>query len=367
MQKTSAENESIVVVSWQKSVVCSTRADRTKSCANRQGTRVMPSATPTAHAILHLVLCTVPPPFVYYYPSLVSLTMAAPFHRCAGCLGEFSSSGYERHLRTTTKPACAALRSRSQVYESSDEDIADVPPDGSDPLPFEGDALGHYDDDYWDQYIEYQGPDDEDDDPVAEPMDQDDPADLDEDDEDADEGLHFATDETDDEDRMLDEEEVQNLAAEHEWEPPIPAEEDDFPPAASEDSDLADAGRSGPDRREQRRAHEHLRTTTHIVAFPGGSAGSPIHIRLEGSSYNAYCNALESPSSPNPFAPFRSQIDWEVAKWAKTRGPGSTAVTELLQIEGVSCITVTAISTTHTHSYIACIIAWALIQEHARA
>ena len=33
--------------------------------------------------------------------------------------------------------------------------------------------------------------------------------------------------------------------------------------------------------------------------------------------------------------PFRSQCDWEVARWAKMRGPSSTAVTELLAIPGV--------------------------------
>ena len=40
--------------------------------------------------------------------------------------------------------------------------------------------------------------------------------------------------------------------------------------------------------------------------------------------------------TPNPFAPFRSWLNWEITKWAKMCGPGSTAVTKLLQIEGVS-------------------------------
>ncbi|KAH9069502.1 hypothetical protein EDB83DRAFT_2184842, partial [Lactarius deliciosus] len=33
--------------------------------------------------------------------------------------------------------------------------------------------------------------------------------------------------------------------------------------------------------------------------------------------------------------PFQSQRDWDFARWAKTRGPSSTAVTELLTIDGV--------------------------------
>ncbi|KAJ4471753.1 hypothetical protein C8J55DRAFT_375236, partial [Lentinula edodes] len=37
----------------------------------------------------------------------------------------------------------------------------------------------------------------------------------------------------------------------------------------------------------------------------------------------------------NPWAPFQSRIDWEVARWAKMRGPSSTAFSELLEIDGV--------------------------------
>ena len=38
----------------------------------------------------------------------------------------------------------------------------------------------------------------------------------------------------------------------------------------------------------------------------------------------------------NIWAPFQSQCDWVFAQWAKNRGPGSMAVTELLAIDGVS-------------------------------
>lgn len=38
----------------------------------------------------------------------------------------------------------------------------------------------------------------------------------------------------------------------------------------------------------------------------------------------------------NPWAPFTSSIDWRLAKWAKLRGSGSTAFSELLALEGVS-------------------------------
>lgn len=39
----------------------------------------------------------------------------------------------------------------------------------------------------------------------------------------------------------------------------------------------------------------------------------------------------------NMYAPFSCKIDWEIAKWAKLRGPSSTAFTDLMKIEGVSC------------------------------
>ena len=42
---------------------------------------------------------------------------------------------------------------------------------------------------------------------------------------------------------------------------------------------------------------------------------------------------LDNPD--NPFSPFSSKIDWEIAHWAKTRGPSSTSFTELMSIEGV--------------------------------
>lgn len=37
----------------------------------------------------------------------------------------------------------------------------------------------------------------------------------------------------------------------------------------------------------------------------------------------------------NVWAPFESEVDWKVAKWAKLRGSSSTAFSELLGIDGV--------------------------------
>ncbi|THU87442.1 hypothetical protein K435DRAFT_681657 [Dendrothele bispora CBS 962.96] len=41
-------------------------------------------------------------------------------------------------------------------------------------------------------------------------------------------------------------------------------------------------------------------------------------------------------SEQNIWAPFASRMDWEVARWAKMRGTGSTAFSELLEIDGVN-------------------------------
>jgi hypothetical protein len=45
--------------------------------------------------------------------------------------------------------------------------------------------------------------------------------------------------------------------------------------------------------------------------------------------------AQNDDGSANIYALFVSQMDWEIAKWAKLRGPGSTAFSDLLGIDGV--------------------------------
>ena len=46
-----------------------------------------------------------------------------------------------------------------------------------------------------------------------------------------------------------------------------------------------------------------------------------------------YSSAINDAS--NPWAPFSSEIDWKVVRWAKLRGAGSTAFSDLLAINGV--------------------------------
>jgi hypothetical protein len=64
--------------------------------------------------------------------------------------------------------------------------------------------------------------------------------------------------------------------------------------------------------------------------YPGTRAGRVVkHVEVE-------VDGAESSSRNNIYTPFLSKTDWEVARWAKLRGPGSTAFSELLAIDGVS-------------------------------
>ncbi|KAI9059490.1 hypothetical protein FKP32DRAFT_1614234 [Trametes sanguinea] len=51
-------------------------------------------------------------------------------------------------------------------------------------------------------------------------------------------------------------------------------------------------------------------------------------------SVQIYGQKLED-GSTNPYAPFVSEIDWDVANWATRRGPSSKAFSELLAVKGV--------------------------------
>jgi hypothetical protein len=70
----------------------------------------------------------------------------------------------------------------------------------------------------------------------------------------------------------------------------------------------------------------------HVTPF-GGKAGAPLP-RMEVPAYTKYKNTLAEVDN-NPWAPFKSQIDWQIARWAKVRGSTSTAFSDLLAINGV--------------------------------
>jgi hypothetical protein len=70
-----------------------------------------------------------------------------------------------------------------------------------------------------------------------------------------------------------------------------------------------------------------------IKRFPHGHPGAPVAGIPQGASvYESAQDGL----GESLWAPFRSQCNWETVRWAKMRGPTSTATTELLAIPGVS-------------------------------
>ena len=71
------------------------------------------------------------------------------------------------------------------------------------------------------------------------------------------------------------------------------------------------------------------------MKFAGAGEALGTHPSLAG--YQQYANSLGTEENgPTEWAPFSTRQEWEVARWAKLRGPSSTALSELLAIDGVS-------------------------------
>ncbi len=96
---------------------------------------------------------------------------------------------------------------------------------------------------------------------------------------------------------------------------------------------------------ERLRVEEALQRPIQRVLFPITSAGTPIEDRCNDTAAMAGYRLYETQLHPDTatdhnrekdmYAPFASKLDWETARWAKLRGPGSTAFTDLLRIDGV--------------------------------
>jgi hypothetical protein len=70
-----------------------------------------------------------------------------------------------------------------------------------------------------------------------------------------------------------------------------------------------------------------------IRRYPDPRAGAPIQVNGRTTN-DRYKDRMAN--SINPYFPFASRVDWLLAKWAKERGPSSTALAELLAIPEVS-------------------------------
>lgn len=240
--------------------------------------------------------------------------------RCPGCLSDFSTSGLIQHLAKTTNLDCIAARKELDDlfdYLSSDglEEFDEVLTGSlrEDGLPsstllssstihnddisrpvspnnFSGDYFGDYDeaDLEWPQDTDIPIPDLE-------------------------ETNSDASSETDTSDLVWEPHDLET----HQFEIPDPTEDeilDDTPEAA---------------RRQV--ADESLWNEPTVEKFPLDSAGK---IYSNGEQ-NSYERAEHHFRSTNPFKPFISRMDWEIAQWAKLHNISATAVTELLQIDEV--------------------------------
>ncbi|KAI0033638.1 hypothetical protein K488DRAFT_47333 [Vararia minispora EC-137] len=105
------------------------------------------------------------------------------------------------------------------------------------------------------------------------------------------------------------------------------------PPSLDSEGAVHDSPSSST-QNERARRERRLWDQPVIDPFPSPRAGAPIPSDDTGDS-SAYEERRAGLDSGNIWAPFKSKLDWCFAYWAKTRGPTSSAVTELLQMEGV--------------------------------
>ncbi|KAG2364920.1 hypothetical protein BDR07DRAFT_1374653 [Suillus spraguei] len=70
-----------------------------------------------------------------------------------------------------------------------------------------------------------------------------------------------------------------------------------------------------------------------VVQYPDQRAGQPINPTKQSSNMTYHTQLIGSGPN-NVYAPFTSKLDWEMARWAKLRGPSSTVFSELVSIEG---------------------------------
>ena len=101
-------------------------------------------------------------------------------------------------------------------------------------------------------------------------------------------------------------------------------------PAVDESPDLPDVPEQLPNDMEA--GNREVMPTVVIDHFPSASAGSPIHGMPRG---NPSYESQQGTDRDSIWSPFASQCDWLFARWAKMRGPTSSATTELLAIPGV--------------------------------
>lgn len=220
---------------------------------------------------------------------LLSASNMSSASYCSGCGKSFTSSGYWSHLTQSQNPSCQAIFDEQLVAICSDSE--DVPPGPTDT-----------DEDYSDHRFGQ-----------------------------TDDGIESAeSDEEDEDQRAIDHE------LEMGWEPlrSSPSHDQCMGDDANwdDDEDLVMDDTSRRLSAEQRIHDSTARIICYSSVYPHSRAGAILSVRGQAVD-DCYSSSLGS--HHNPWAPFTSELDWKVAYWAKMRGPGSTAFSELLAINGV--------------------------------
>jgi hypothetical protein len=71
-----------------------------------------------------------------------------------------------------------------------------------------------------------------------------------------------------------------------------------------------------------------------IEPYHSPLAGAPLAEGESRSDYHGYGQQLRD-ANANVYTPFQSKLDWDIARWMKLRGPSSSSLQELLEIDGV--------------------------------
>lgn len=227
---------------------------------------------------------------------------------CPGCDAWFSVGGYSSHLKQTRNPSCLTIRNAQESFGNFDDSDAEADNDNI-VKPFEGDAFGAYD--AADFEAERQGG----------------------------EGGEVESEKFDSDDEedewgvgLGDDEDAENAAQEHAWEPPLPDDAEDERMDEMEDEDGGEGAQGNREESPEYNTDVPLidkGAKPFVVNYPDPRAGTPTTDERRHSGWERYRSELEGGG------PWVSKLDWEFARWAQLRGPGATSLTELLKIDGV--------------------------------
>jgi hypothetical protein len=146
-----------------------------------------------------------------------------------------------------------------------------------------------------------------------------------------------------------DEDHGEDAEMEQSWEPTREGapdhEEEDIGTAIDNEDNLNPGSETDEDLNNQQLEHENR---DRYIIGDGYGVKPAVRIRYRDKHLSSHAGEVLSQEETrdsgygaalnggnNPWSPFNSKKDWEFAKWAKLRGVGSTAFSDLLAIDGV--------------------------------